>query len=226
MDINKNDFIEIEFTGRIKEGEIFDSNIKEDLEKTKINPKAQEQQAKTFIFSIGQNMFLKGIDEFLIGKEFKPGIEYEIEIEPEKAFGIRNSNFIKIIPTKIFIEKQINPVPGAMFSFDGQIAKIISVSGGRVITDFNNPLAGKVVVYKIKILREVDNIDEKIKSLMDFFFRREFKHEIDAKNKKLIIEAEKGFKQFIEIFKNKFKEILDLELEVAEIEEKNGKEEK
>jgi len=33
MTLKKGDFIEIEFTGKLKDGEIFDSNIKEDLKK-------------------------------------------------------------------------------------------------------------------------------------------------------------------------------------------------
>ena len=35
MSIKDKDFVEIGFTGRIKNGEVFDSNIKEDLEKLK-----------------------------------------------------------------------------------------------------------------------------------------------------------------------------------------------
>ena len=35
MAFQKNDFIEINFTGKIKDGVIFDSNIKEDIEKAK-----------------------------------------------------------------------------------------------------------------------------------------------------------------------------------------------
>ena len=34
MTLKKGDFIEIEFTGKLKDGEIFDSNIKEDSGKT------------------------------------------------------------------------------------------------------------------------------------------------------------------------------------------------
>ena len=36
MALQKKDFIEIEFTGKVKDGEVFDSNIKEDLKK--LNP--------------------------------------------------------------------------------------------------------------------------------------------------------------------------------------------
>ena len=110
------------------------------------------------------------------------------------------------------------PEKGMTFNFDGRIAKIISVSGGRVMTDFNNPLAGKTVIYKIKIKRKVDDLDEKIKALMDFLFKREFKFEI--KEKKLIIETEKQFEEFINLFKGKFKELFDLEVEIRGTQEK------
>jgi FKBP-type peptidyl-prolyl cis-trans isomerase 2 len=209
MTIQKNDFIEIEFTGRVKEGEVFDSNISEELKKLN-----SEAEAKPFIFSIGNGMFLEGVEKFLIGKEIG---NYEIELKPENAFGLRNPNLIQKMPIKVFIEHKINPIPGAVFSFDNRIGKVLVVSGGRVMMDFNNPLAGKEVVYRVNVSKKIDNINEKVNALNDFFFKREFKFEI--MENKLILEAEKTFKSFIELFKDKFKDILGLELEVKEIEQ-------
>ena len=164
MELSKKDFIEIEFTGKVKDGEIFDSNIKEDLKK--INPDAKP---KPLVFCLGEAMFLKGIDDFLIGK----GVgEYQIELQPEKAFGNRDSKLMQMIPMKIFNEQKVNPVPGAMFNFDGRIAKILTVSGGRVMVDFNNPLAGKTVVYNIKVLKKVDDLNEKINQTIDKYQKR------------------------------------------------------
>ncbi len=211
--LKEKDFIEIEFTGKTKEGEIFDSNVKKDLEKAKLNI-----EAKPFVYCLGQGMFLKGIDDFLIGKKIG---EYEIELTPENAFGKRESRLIQIIPMKVFREHKATPVQGAMFHFDGRIGKILAVSGGRVIVDFNNPLAGKIVIYNIKILRRVDNINEKIKALNDFLFKKDFDFEV--KDKKIILKVEKGMKNFVELFKDKFKEVLGLELEVEEIKEKPDK---
>lgn len=210
MPLQKNDFIEIEFTGRVKGGDIFDSNIKEDIEKSNLNV-----EAKPFIFSIGQGMFLKGVEDFLTGKEIG---EYEIELPPEDAFGKRDSKLVQIIPMKIFHKQKINPFPGAVFNFDGRIARIISVSGGRVMTDFNNPIAGKIVNYKIKVKRKIDDIKEKVKSFINFLFKQDLDFEI--KEKKLIINTPKQFTQFVVMFKDKFKELFGLELETKEIEEK------
>ena len=206
MVLKKGDFIEIEFTGKVKDGDVFDSNIKEDLKNANLN-----FEPKPFMFCLGEGMFLKGIEDFLVGKEVG---EYEIELTPEKAFGNRDSNLVKILPTRVFKENKLNPVLGAMFNFDGKMAKILSVSGGRVISDFNNPLAGKTIIYKIKVLRRVNDINEKAKSLIEFLFKRNLNFEI--KDKKIVIKAEKELFEFIKFFKDKFKQILDLELEVKE----------
>lgn len=214
MTLQKKDFIKIEFTGKVKDGEIFDSNIKEDLKDANL-----KTESKPFIFCLGEGMFLKGVEDFLIGKDIG---EYEIELTSEKAFGKRDANLVQMMPIKIFAEQKVNPVPGAMFNFDGRIAKILTVSGGRVMVDFNNPIAGKDVVYKIKVLRKVEDKNEKIKAFIDFLFKRDLKFEV--KDKKLIIEVEKQMKNFVEMFKDKFKDIFDLELEIREkVEEKKEK---
>lgn len=211
MAFQKKDFIEIEFTGKIKGGEVFDSNVKENLKQ--LNPSAD---TKPLIFSLDEGMFIKGIDDFLIGKETG---KYTIELSPDKAFGPRIPEFVQKVPIKLFHSQNLNPVPGGMFNFDGRIAKILSVSGGRVMVDFNNPLAGKDVVYEVNVLRKIDDTNEKVKSLIDFLFRRELKFTIQ--NNKVTIEVEKNLVQFVEMFKEKFKDILGLELEVKSIDQKS-----
>ena len=222
MTFKKKDFIEIEFTGKVKDGEIFDSNIKKDLENANL-----DFEPKPFVFSSGEGMFLKGVEDFLIGKEVG---KYNVELSPEKAFGNREQKLIQVVSMKVFREQKMNPVQGAMFNFDGRLAKILSVSGGRVIVDFNNPVAGKDVVYEIKILRKVDDINEKTKALIQFLFKRDLNFEINEK--KVILKVEKELVKFVELFKDKFKDILGLELEAREAikkkeedQEKDNKEE-
>lgn len=214
MKIQNKDFIEIKFTGRMKDGGVFDSNIKEELEKEKLP--VSEDKIKPFVFCVGEGMFIKGVDKFLADKELG---KYQIDLKPEDAFGNRNPNLIQTIPLRIFKEYKLNPYPGVLFNFDGRIAKVITVSGGRVMVDFNIPLAGKEVIYEVEVLRKIEDINEKIKSLNDFFFRKEFKFEI--KEGKLIMDVEKQMKPFVELFKERFSEIFGLTLEIKEIDDKN-----
>jgi len=217
MTLQKKDFVEIEFTGRVRDGDIFDSNVKKDLEKLHEGHN-HEIEAKPVIICLGEGMFLKAIDDFLIGKEIGA---YKIELPPEKAFGVRLPNLIQTIPMKIFSSQKLNPFPGALFNFDGRMAKVLSVSGGRVMVDFNNPLAGKNVVYDINVLRKVEDLNEKVKSVIDFLFRRQLKFSVQEK--KIIIEVEKQMSEFVSMFKEKFKDILGMELEIKEIEENSQK---
>jgi len=214
MVLNKKDFVEIEFTGRVKDGEIFDSNIREDLEK--IHKDNNPIETKPFTFCIGEGMFLPAIEEFLIGKQVTPET-YKIELPSEKAFGKRDTKLIQRIPLKVFKDQNLNPVPGFVFTFDGRVGKVLASSSGRVIVDFNNPIAGKDVVYTVKVLKKVEDINEKAKSLIKFFLKDEFKFEIEGK--KIVVHVPKQIAEFAKIFKDKFKDLLGLELEVRPVRE-------
>jgi FKBP-type peptidyl-prolyl cis-trans isomerase 2 len=204
--------VEIEFTGKIQGTEtIFDSNIKKDIEKSGL-----KLDAKPLIFSLGQGMFLKSVDDFLIGKE--PGKKYSLDLEAKNAFGIRDTKLIQLIPMNIFKKHNLNPVVGGMFNFDGRVGKVLSVSGGRIRVDFNHPLASKDVSYEINVLRKVDDLNEKIDAFNTFLFRKKFKKELKDKEKQLVLEVEKPLVQFVQMFKDKFKEILGLELVIKEVE--------
>lgn len=206
MNLKKNDFIEIEYTGKIKEGEVFDTNIKEEAKKLNLNI-----APKPLTICIGQGMILPAIDEFLEGKSMG---EYTLNLTPEKAFGNRDKNLIKTFPIGVFKKQKLSPSPGMVFYFDNLVGRITAVSGGRVIVDFNNPLAGKNIEYKIIVKREITTIDEKVKGLFTFFLRKE--PEFKVEDKKVIVESTKEQQRFIEALKHKFKEILGLDLVVKE----------
>jgi len=124
---------------------------------------------------------------------------------------------LKLIPLTAFKEQKINPQVGLVLNIDDAKGIVRSVSGGRVIVDFNHPLAGKEVIYKIKILKKLEKIDDKINALNEFLFKKKFDFEIQ--DKKLILNVEKQLAKFVELFKDKFKEVFDLDLEVKAIEE-------
>lgn len=206
----KNDFVEIEFVGKIKDtGEIFDTNIKEQAEK--INP---DMESTPLIVCIGQGMLVKGFDKALEGRE--TGKKYNIHLTPEESFGLRNPKLIRIIPMRAFKDKNFNPVPGAVIALDNALAKIITASSGRVIVDFNNPLAGRDIEYEFKIKREVSDENEKVDALQVFFFKQKFPFSI--KNNKILFQKQAG--QIIKIFSVKFKEILGKEIEIEDKETK------
>jgi len=203
--LKKNDFIEIEFTGKAN-GEIFDTTDKEKAKSLGI-----QADVKPMIISIGNDMILKGLDETFEKKEI--GTKYSVHLTSDQAFGPRKGDLIKTIPMKVFRQQNIQPIPGATLQMDQYIVKILSVSGGRVMADFNNPLSGKELDYDIKITKEITDNNEKINALMDFFFKQRFEFEI--KEKKVIFKKQE-IKPLLEMMNQKFKEMTGLEFEVAE----------
>ncbi|MBN2518690.1 MAG: hypothetical protein JXB14_07605, partial [Candidatus Altiarchaeota archaeon] len=67
----------------------------------------------------------------------------------------------------------MTPVPGMVFEVEGRPARIQSVSGGRVMVDFNHPLAGKETEYKVKVREVAKTENDKIKYLLEKSFNED-----------------------------------------------------
>lgn len=205
MKIKKYDFVELDFVAKTEDGKVFDTNLKEEAEKAKL-PSANYKPIKV---CIGEGFLLKGLDAKLEGKEI--GKEYEIILEPEEAFGKRNPNLIKIIPLKVFQEKNVSPYPGLSVVIDNLVAIVRAVSGGRVITDFNHPLAGKKVIYKVVLRRKISSEKEKVGVILKRYLNVE---DFSIRNKKIVIEKDFSRKLLDNVGK-KIKDLINKDLELV-----------
>ena len=161
--VKKHDFVEIEYTAKIKEdGTIFDTTEEKVAEENGLHDKHSDYSP--VVICVGENNILKGLEDQIIGKE--TGKEYMFEIESENAFGKRNAKLIQLIPTSKFRQQNIQPIPGLQLNIDGMFGIVKTVSGGRCMVDFNHPLAGKDLVYDVRIKKIVDDNAEKLKSLL------------------------------------------------------------
>lgn len=113
---------------------------------------------------IGEKRLLPGLEELI--KELDEGQEKEKEIPPEKAFGKRDPSKVKVIPRQHFVRSGIVPEPGKVVEINGQLATIRSITGGRVVVDFNHPLAGKTLIARARIIKIVEEVPEKILYLL------------------------------------------------------------
>jgi FKBP-type peptidyl-prolyl cis-trans isomerase 2 len=114
---------------------------------------------------VGEGQVIKGLDEALEG--MKVGEEKTIEIPPEKAYGKRSQEMVRIVPLKKFKEQKITPIPGMPIEIDGRMARIQTVAGGRVRVDFNHDLAGRPLTFEVKVETEAASDDDKIRFLLD-----------------------------------------------------------
>ena len=161
--IKKHDFVEMEYTGRIKEDStIFDTTEEKVAKENGLYDKHADYSP--VVICIGENNILKGLEEQMIGRE--TGKEYTFEISHDNAFGRKDAKLIQLIPTNKFRQQNIQPVPGLQLNIDGVFGVVKTVSGGRCLVDFNHPLAGKDLVYEVKIKKRIDDDKEKLNALL------------------------------------------------------------
>lgn len=164
--MKKGDFIKIDYVGRVSlTGEIFDLTIEDIAKKEGIFD--EKRKYSPVLVIMGADMVVPGVEKKLL--DMDPGHEREFELSPKDGFGKREMGLIKIISLAQFHKQNINPVPGAFVQIQGSQAKVQSVSGGRVRVDFNHPLSGKNVHYRVKIVEKVDGVLNKAKSLIEYY---------------------------------------------------------
>jgi len=197
--IKKHDFVEIEYTGRIKEDNtIFDTSEEKVAKEERVYDKSADYSP--VIISVGENYMLKSLEDQMIGKEI--GKEYSFEIDFENAFGKKDAKLIQLIPTSKFKQEKIEPFPGLQLNIDGVFGIIKTVSGGRCMVDFNHPLAGKDLIYNVKINKIVEDNKEKIKSLLKMHLKIK-DAEIELKEESSATELNKSSSQLSAEIKSK-----------------------
>jgi FKBP-type peptidyl-prolyl cis-trans isomerase 2 len=193
--MKEGEFVELEYVGRVKlTNEIFDLTS-EDLAKKEgiFNPKHTYGPA---LVVIGSNMVIRGVMKEL--EKMEVGEERTFDVSPSEGFGMRSPKLIRIVPISKFIENKISPVAGEFFEIDGRQAKVQSVSGGRVRVDFNNPLAGKMLTYRVKVLRRIEGNRNKIEKLLKYY-RAEYSG-LQIKGKAVLVKSEKPLNPILKKF--------------------------
>ncbi len=107
-----------------------------------------------------------GVDEALIG--MKVGQTKKLTLEPQKAFGLRDAQQVRIIP-RARIKSDQKLVRGMRVRIGNQTGTVRHVGGGRVTVDFNPVLAGHTVDYELSVKKRLSRAQEKLEA---FIYRR------------------------------------------------------
>jgi FKBP-type peptidyl-prolyl cis-trans isomerase 2 len=138
MKVKKGDTIQVEYTGTLDDGTVFDATEgKEPLE-----------------FEVGAGQVIPGFDSAVLGMDLNE--EKEFRIEKEDAYGDVNPSLLKKIPKKSLPQGK-EPKAGMALILktpDGQQVpvKIADVSETDITLDLNHPLAGQALTFKIKLV--------------------------------------------------------------------------
>lgn len=187
MPFNKGDFVLIEYTVRVKEtGALLDTTSAE-LAKQENIYDANKLYGPTLIV-LGKNWINSIVEEWILNAN--ENSEGEIEVPPSKAFGERDPSKVKVFSLRELVRRGYTPSVGDVVEINGAQGIVKQISGGRVIVDFNHPLAGKTLVYKVKVVKKLEGFEEKVKALSSRHLRipqEEITVNYDESEKKLVI---------------------------------------
>ncbi len=163
MPFEKGDFLLIDYVAKVKEtSEIFDTTSEDVAKKEKLYKEGEIYEPKLIV--IGEGWVLKALDESLSTLEL--GKITPVEIPPDKAFGSRDPQKIRLVPLRRLLAKNITPTIGMRLEFDGKLAIVRTIGAGRVQLDYNPPLAGKTLVYEVTAQRKLETKAEKFDALI------------------------------------------------------------
>jgi len=163
MALQKGNFILMDYVAKVKEtGEVFDTTSEETAKKEHLYKEGEIYEPKLVV--IGEGWVLKTLDENLTTMEV--GKATTVEIPPEKAFGGRDPEKVRRVPLKHLTAKGITPTLGMRVDHDGKMATVRAIGAGRVLLDFNPPLAGKTLIYEVTVQKKLETDEEKMAALI------------------------------------------------------------
>ncbi len=132
--VKEGDIVQVEYTGKLTDGTVFDSSVGRDpLE-----------------FTQGAGQMIAGFDKAVLG--MKVGQSKTVTIPAAEAYGSPREDLIMEVP-RTQLPPGLTPAVGLKLqSSSGSIVTITQVSDNTVTIDGNHQLAGKDLVFEIKLV--------------------------------------------------------------------------
>lgn len=141
--IKTGDRVAVDYEGRFEDGTVFDSSH-------------HEGHSHPLVFTVDKHEVIPGFEQAVMGLE--QGNEKEFTILPKEAYGEHDARLVREVPrSEIKLPRNQEPHAGMMlmtYGPDGQPVQIVisHVTSETVTLDLNHPLAGKTLIFKIKVI--------------------------------------------------------------------------
>jgi FKBP-type peptidyl-prolyl cis-trans isomerase SlyD len=144
--VENGDTISVNYVGKLEDGTIFDTSLKEAAIQAGIYN--QMRDYKSLTFNVGAGQMIKGFDEGVVG--MRVGDEKTFTIPPEDAYGEYTEELARELPIDAV---DFTPEVGMQLVTDnGLKGTITKVSENTFVVDFNHELAGKTLIFLVRIV--------------------------------------------------------------------------
>jgi peptidylprolyl isomerase len=164
MALEKGTLIFANYTARVKDtGEGIESTLEGEAKRLKIYEESKKYEPR--LIAVGEGWLISGLDAEVT--KLSVGDKKEIELPPEKAFGVRDPTQLRMMPLRKFGEREHELSVGDSVEVDNRVGTVRFIGSGRAQVDFNHRLAGKSIIYDFQVLKTVDTDEDKVRALVD-----------------------------------------------------------
>jgi peptidylprolyl isomerase len=141
----KGDKVRVHYTGRLEDGTVFDSSECHESE--------CGCEGGPLEFVIGEGSVIPGFEQAIVGME--PGEEKTVHIPVEDAYGERMEEMVAEVP-RADLPADLTPEEGMQLEVtqeDGHAFPVLitAVSETMVTLDANHPLAGRALIFDLRL---------------------------------------------------------------------------
>ena len=138
--VKNGDYVQLHYTGSLEDGTMFDTSWdREPLE-----------------FLVGGGGIIAGFNDAVIGMELED--EKLVTLTPEQAYGERREDLKREFPKSMLGDRQVEVGEELRFAspYGPVTGKVLTIEPDKFLVDFNHPLAGKTLLFQIKIVGITD----------------------------------------------------------------------
>jgi FKBP-type peptidyl-prolyl cis-trans isomerase 2 len=142
--VEKGDVVAVDYVGTTSGGAVFDTSLKDVAQKAGLELRPSYAPLS---FTVGAGQMIAGFDSGVIG--MNEGEEKTIFIRAKDAYGEKSPDNIIQVPANII---DGTPAIGQMLQANnGAVGTVTAVANDTIIVDFNHPLAGKDLTFKVTV---------------------------------------------------------------------------
>ena len=163
MPLEKGSLVLVDYTARVKDtNEVFETTREEDAKKSNLHDPERKYEPR--LVSVGESWVLKGLDEALANASV--GDKLSVEVKPDKGFGERDPNKVRMIPQRKLGDKADEVGVGDVIEVDDRTGIVRYVGSGRIQVDFNHRFAGRTLLYDVNVIKKLESDSEKVSALV------------------------------------------------------------
>jgi len=145
--VKRGDSVSVDYVGTLPNGTLFDTSIQAEAAKGGL---ALRDSYEPLTFTVGAGQMIAGFDNAVIGMKINE--TKTITLSPADAYGEKDKTRIVAVPiANIQSDGRNVTIGGFVYTPSGARGVISGINGTDALIDFNHPLAGETLVFRITV---------------------------------------------------------------------------